>query len=109
MSKIRQRQWARTAYGELDEIVVQLFDDLAGEQTSLRRAHPAPMRASQAQRNPRRETDRPSSAARTETAPRYDVGRTPAQSNASKGQPDDPTPRSRASDDFDVEQLFANE
>src|SRR5262245_51634937 len=110
MTKIRQRQSARTAYGELDDIVVQLFDDLAGEETSLRQARSAaPMRAGQRQRGPRRENDRPWPGARAETMPRPDVTRRPAQSDASRSQPDGPTPRSQASDDFDVERLFAGE
>src|SRR5262249_5826198 len=108
MTKIRQRQSTRTAYGELDDIVVQLFDDLAGEETSLRQAR-SPMRAAQRQRNPRRENDRPRTGARAETMPRHDVTRRPAQSDASTSQPDGPPPRSQASDDFDVEGLFAGE
>jgi len=69
MTKIRQRQWGRAAHGELDEIVAQLFDDLAAGETFQRNGPSTSMRASPAQRSLHRESDRSTSVRRAEAPP----------------------------------------
>jgi hypothetical protein len=87
MTKLRQSQRTREAYGELDEIVVRLFDDLASEDELPRSAV---------------------SAARRAAASGRDSGVRPAHSNNSDNPPTGPTPRVTAPGELDIERLFAD-
>jgi hypothetical protein len=68
MTQTRPRQWNRSAFGELDEIVVQLFDDLANGKARLRRAAPVAKKNGPAQPNLDREIDRSVQVPTTEAA-----------------------------------------
>jgi hypothetical protein len=109
MTKISQRQRARAAYGELDEIVVQLFDDLATEGELPESAVPAARRAASSQPGSRRPNHRPMPASTADSAPRRDLGVRLARNAASENEPDGPAPRAAVPDQFDIERLFPDE
>ena len=109
MTRMSQRPRSRSAYGELDAIVVQLFDDLATEDGLPRSAVSAAMRAASSQRSPRPADQRPRPASSVESRPRRDQGERLTGDEASENEPNGPAQRGGASEEFDLERLFAEE
>jgi hypothetical protein len=109
MTKMSQRRRTRAAYGELDEIVVRLFDDLAAQDKLPESTVSAVRRAASPQPSSRRPNHRPMPASAADSAPRRDLGVRPVRNAASENEPDGPTPRPAVPDEFDIERLFADE
>jgi hypothetical protein len=68
MTHIRPKQWNRLAFGELDEIVAQLFDDFASGDALIRKTEPVAKRNGPAPSNLHREIDRSEQVSTEETA-----------------------------------------
>jgi hypothetical protein len=109
MTRMSHRQRARTAYGELDEIVVQLFDDLATEDELPRNAVSAATRAASSQRSSRPPNLRPMPPSAVDSGLKGDSGERLTNNKVSENQPNGPTPHGGGSEEFDIERRFAEE
>ncbi len=108
MTRMSQRQRTRGAYGELDEIVVQLFDDLAEDELP-RSAVSGAMRAASSQRSSRPPNHRPMPASTMDSGPRRNLGERMTGKKASENEPNGPTTRGSVSEEFDIERRFSEE
>jgi hypothetical protein len=109
MKKLSQRQRTRAAYGELDEIVVQLFDDLAAGDDLPESAVSSPMRGVSSQRSSRRPIHRSVPTSTVDSAQRFDLDARPTRNHTPQSQPNGSTPRTSVPEEFDMEPLFADE
>jgi hypothetical protein len=121
MTKTKQRQRGRAPDAELDEIVVQLFDDLAKEEPSLKDVRPPAARSDHGPRNRRGESDKVQrngafengvdQGSQTEV-PEQDLLQTPPRSRTApdeEGRQSIPPPHSQQDDDADIKSLTAEE